>query len=315
MDYKFTFQDGSEALMHFGIKGMKWGVWNAETAARRRGGGVRQKTSKTEVLMKQKDQRYQAMKTGYADGKRLRKKNNIKTGPTNIAKDTDEIDSVYKQALYEYKFNKGSNAVGVKEYGEGLLSGLTGAKDPSNEYKKLRTGAYEGGSSKSKRSTAAQTARYERVGRVKGQGRMPEVGGKTYKQSHATSKAQRKAAKYLRLSVEKPSASNTVKAQAWQNKAVYEQRRDMGRSRGTRTAKGIGYGLASLGGAAIGAGVATGQIPIAAVGAGTVAAGKTVVTKAMRREYKAGYRLETGKTRISQEKMDDLKKPKLNSGA
>ena len=35
MDYKVTFEDGSEALMHHGIKGMKWGVWNAETAARR----------------------------------------------------------------------------------------------------------------------------------------------------------------------------------------------------------------------------------------------------------------------------------------
>lgn len=140
MDYRFTFQDGSEVLMHYGVKGMKWGVWNAETAARHRGGGRPSKTSKTEVLTKQKDQRYQAMKTGYADGKRLRKKNNIKTGPKNIAKDTDKIDSVYKQALHEYKFNKGSNAVGAKEYGEGLLSGLIGTKDPSNEYKKLRTG-------------------------------------------------------------------------------------------------------------------------------------------------------------------------------
>ena len=37
MDYKFTFQDGSEALMHYGVKGMKWGVWNAETRARRAG--------------------------------------------------------------------------------------------------------------------------------------------------------------------------------------------------------------------------------------------------------------------------------------
>ena len=34
MDYKFTFEDGSESLMHHGVKGMKWGVWNAETAAR-----------------------------------------------------------------------------------------------------------------------------------------------------------------------------------------------------------------------------------------------------------------------------------------
>lgn len=37
MDYKVTFTDGSEALMHHGIKGMKWGVWNAETAARYNG--------------------------------------------------------------------------------------------------------------------------------------------------------------------------------------------------------------------------------------------------------------------------------------
>ena len=37
MDYKLTFEDGSEALMHHGIKGMKWGVWNSETAARYKG--------------------------------------------------------------------------------------------------------------------------------------------------------------------------------------------------------------------------------------------------------------------------------------
>ena len=37
MDYKFVFEDGTEALAHHGIKGMKWGVWNAETAARYKG--------------------------------------------------------------------------------------------------------------------------------------------------------------------------------------------------------------------------------------------------------------------------------------
>lgn len=36
MDYMITFEDGSEAyLAHRGIKGMKWGVWNEETKARR----------------------------------------------------------------------------------------------------------------------------------------------------------------------------------------------------------------------------------------------------------------------------------------
>ena len=34
MDYKFTFEDGSEALAHHGVKGMKWGVWNEETKSR-----------------------------------------------------------------------------------------------------------------------------------------------------------------------------------------------------------------------------------------------------------------------------------------
>lgn len=39
MDYKVTFQDGSEALAHYGVLGMKWGVWNSETRARRSGEG------------------------------------------------------------------------------------------------------------------------------------------------------------------------------------------------------------------------------------------------------------------------------------
>ena len=30
MDYKFTFQDGSECLMHKGVKGMRWGVRKAK---------------------------------------------------------------------------------------------------------------------------------------------------------------------------------------------------------------------------------------------------------------------------------------------
>ena len=39
MDYLLTFEDGSEGyLAHHGVKGMKWGVWNAETASRYSGG-------------------------------------------------------------------------------------------------------------------------------------------------------------------------------------------------------------------------------------------------------------------------------------
>lgn len=35
MDFKFTFESGSTALAHYGVAGMKWGVWNDETAAKR----------------------------------------------------------------------------------------------------------------------------------------------------------------------------------------------------------------------------------------------------------------------------------------
>lgn len=41
MEYYVTFSDGTSAyLEHFGVKGMHWGVWNAETRARRMGGGT-----------------------------------------------------------------------------------------------------------------------------------------------------------------------------------------------------------------------------------------------------------------------------------
>ena len=40
MDYKLTFQDGSEALMHYGVKGMKWGVLSPETQERYRREGI-----------------------------------------------------------------------------------------------------------------------------------------------------------------------------------------------------------------------------------------------------------------------------------
>lgn len=38
MKYRFTFDDGSEALIHYGVRGMKWGIWNSETRAKYQGG-------------------------------------------------------------------------------------------------------------------------------------------------------------------------------------------------------------------------------------------------------------------------------------
>lgn len=35
MDYKLTFEDGSDAILtHHGVKGMHWGIWNPETRDR-----------------------------------------------------------------------------------------------------------------------------------------------------------------------------------------------------------------------------------------------------------------------------------------
>lgn len=57
MDYILTFEDGSDAyLFHHGIKGMKWGVRNAETLAKYgQGGGA--KPSKREVKRAIKESR------------------------------------------------------------------------------------------------------------------------------------------------------------------------------------------------------------------------------------------------------------------
>ena len=46
-EFKLTFEDGSDGyLAHHGIKGMKWGVWNEDTRARRMGGKGEQKSIK-----------------------------------------------------------------------------------------------------------------------------------------------------------------------------------------------------------------------------------------------------------------------------
>ena len=39
MDYLINFNDGSEALAHYDVKGMKWGVWNEETRRRHASAG------------------------------------------------------------------------------------------------------------------------------------------------------------------------------------------------------------------------------------------------------------------------------------
>ena len=68
MDYLLTFEDGSEGLMHHGIKGMKWGVWNAETRRRHLGSTERQQAKYAKKTVKElKRQR----KSGYFSGENV----------------------------------------------------------------------------------------------------------------------------------------------------------------------------------------------------------------------------------------------------
>ena len=76
-EYKFTFEDGSEALAHHGVKGMKWGVWNAETKARytgtssmnlaSAGGAASAGSSEDEELKKRVNEELEKMKESYKE--------------------------------------------------------------------------------------------------------------------------------------------------------------------------------------------------------------------------------------------------------
>lgn len=59
MDYKFTFEDGSEALMHYGVKGMKWGKRKALDVSGGGGMELREEEHENEMLPSE-EQREQA---------------------------------------------------------------------------------------------------------------------------------------------------------------------------------------------------------------------------------------------------------------
>lgn len=86
MDYLLTFEDGSSGyLAHHGTKGMKWGVWNAETRARRTG------TTKTSPFRNEYEkQSYEDKKAGYETGSFLRNKYGI------VSKTPDEDPNIDK---------------------------------------------------------------------------------------------------------------------------------------------------------------------------------------------------------------------------
>lgn len=148
------------------------------------------------------------------------------------------------------------------------------------------------------------STKYKRVGRIR-EGRTNTVNGKEYKQSFKTSRATRKASKWLMKSVENPSNKSIINASKWANKAQYEKYRDMGRTRKTTLAKGIGIGtgVTSVTVGALGTSAALGAMGAsslaafspAVIGLGSAYVGRVVYKKAKRREYKSGYRLAEGK--------------------
>ena len=90
MHYKFTFEDGSEALLHYGVKGMKWGVWNADTRSRYLGQtrGTKFETDETHSYMSDRSNPFGLSHPGY-EYSEPRDATNINSGMRRWTWDTD----------------------------------------------------------------------------------------------------------------------------------------------------------------------------------------------------------------------------------
>jgi len=116
-DYLITTDTGEQFLAHHGVQGMKWGKWNAETAARYAGSGSRKKyidaSPKTEVVeyrakkAKEKENKPYATVFGESIGKfqRDHAMKNSRTQVYDIAKhlgNKEEIEDWKKTPATEY---------------------------------------------------------------------------------------------------------------------------------------------------------------------------------------------------------------------
>lgn len=84
MDYVITFQDDSQALMHYGVQGMKWGKWNAETQRRYAGAGngtYFKKSSHGDEISRSVTDRRRAYNANQSKGKQVAK--NLLLGPAS----------------------------------------------------------------------------------------------------------------------------------------------------------------------------------------------------------------------------------------
>ncbi len=103
--YKFTFEDGSEALMHHGTKGMKWGVWNSETSARYRGHGGKS----SERLFVSGSSKTQDKESGYYRKKlprdvRTELKKSMRKGDEIIVGDAPGVDRQVQDYLSKKRY-------------------------------------------------------------------------------------------------------------------------------------------------------------------------------------------------------------------
>ena len=121
MELKFTFEDGSEAIAHYGVKGQKWGIWNEETAARRNG-------SSPDTLFVSGSSKTQFKESPYyrknlPRGVRKELKSSMKMGDKIIVGDAPGVDRQVQDFLAKKKYSN------VEIYSPGTESRYKAGKD------------------------------------------------------------------------------------------------------------------------------------------------------------------------------------------
>lgn len=99
----FTFDDGSQALMHYGVMGMKWGVRNAETRRKYAGGKGERKLAKQQERVNKAETKFNKAYTATFDERAHKTigKNSIRR---NIAT-RRYAEALNKQSYLKRKYN------------------------------------------------------------------------------------------------------------------------------------------------------------------------------------------------------------------